>query len=129
VPESDLNRLTVGIMTLDKSATIVQLGLLTLLFVVTSSLWLVWQRSLLGIALGLTVIISIQLVASALAMRFGLVFNHTYNSLKSVAYLCAVLTWTFYSLRREATITLSLRGDDDLRLQEWNTELLKLLGR
>jgi hypothetical protein len=90
---------------------------------------MVWQRSLLGIAMGLIVIVSLQLVASTVAMRDGLPVANTYTTVKSLAYLCAVLTWTFYSLRHEAPIALSLRGDDDLRLQEWNTELLKLLGR
>lgn len=128
VPDSDLSRLTVCFTALDRSATIVQLGLLTLLFIVTSSLWMVWQRSLLGIATGMVIIVSIELVALTLSMRYGETFAQTYFSLKGYAYLCAVVTWTVYSLRREGTVTLSLRTDD-LRLQEWNAELLKLLGK
>jgi hypothetical protein len=128
VPDSDLSRLTVCFTALDRSATILQLGLLTLLFVVTSSLWMVWQRSLLGIATGMVIIVSIELVALTLSMRYGETFAQTYFSLKGYAYLCAVVTWTIYCLRREGTVTLSLR-DDDLRLQEWNAELLKLLSK
>ena len=66
---SDLSRLAAGILTLDRSATIVQLGLIILLFVATSSLWLVWQRHLFGIATGMAVIISIEVVTLALTTR------------------------------------------------------------
>ena len=125
---SDLTRLAAGILTLDRSATIVQLGLIILLFVATSSLWLVWQRPLFGIATGMAIIISIEVVALALTTRYGLVFANTYNWVKSVAYLCGVLIWTVYFLRREAVVPFTVWGDD-LRLQEWNTALLKLLSR
>lgn len=125
---SDLSRLAAGILTLDRSATIVQLGLIILLFVATSSLWLVWQRHLFGIATGMAIIISIEVVALALSTRYGLIFANTYTSVKSVAYLCGVLIWTVYFLRREVTVPFTVLGDD-LRLQEWNTALLKLLGR
>jgi hypothetical protein len=47
---------------------------------------------------------------------------------KSVAYFCGVLIWTVYFLRREAVVPFTV-WNDDLRLQEWNTALLRLLGR
>jgi hypothetical protein len=127
-PGSDLSRLAAGILTLDRSATIVQLGLITLLFVATSTLWLGWQRHLFGIAIGLAVIISIELVALALTTRYGLMLANTYNWVKSVAYLFGVLIWTVYFLRREVPVPFTVYGDD-LRLQEWNTALIKLLSR
>lgn len=127
-PGSDLSRLAAGILALDRSATIVQLGLITLLFVATSSLWLVWQRHLFGIATGMAIIISIEVVALALTTRYGLIFANPYSWVKSVAYLCGVLIWTVYFLRREAFVPFTV-GDDDLRLQERNTALLKLRSR
>ncbi|HEX9120774.1 MAG TPA: hypothetical protein VF840_09565 [Terriglobales bacterium] len=127
-PGSDLSRLAAGIVTLDRSATIVQLGLIALLFAATSSLWLVWQRHLFGIATGMAIIISIEVVTLALAARYGLIFANTYNWVKSVAYLCGALIWTVYFLRREASVRFTV-WDDNLRLQEWNTALLRLLGR
>jgi hypothetical protein len=127
-PGSDLSRLVFGIATLDRSAAIVQLGLITLLFVVTSSLWLVWQRHLFGIATALAVIISIEVVSLALNTRYGLMFADTYNWVKSVAYLCGVVIWTVHFMHREVPVSLALR-DDDHHLQEWNAALLKLLSR
>jgi hypothetical protein len=125
---SDLSRLAAAILTLDRSATIVQLGLITLIFVATSSLWLVWQRHLFGIATGMAIIISIEVVSLALSARYGLIFASTYNWVKSVAYLCGVLVWTVYFLRREAVVPFAVWNDDH-RLQEWNTALLRILGR
>jgi hypothetical protein len=125
---SDLSRLAAAILTLDRSATIVQLGLIILLFVVTSSLWLAWQRHLFGIAIGMAIIISIEVVALALNTRYGLMLTNTYNWVKSVAYLCGVLIWTVHFLRREASVPFAV-WDDNLRLQEWNTALLSILGR
>ncbi len=125
---SDLSRLVRGIVTLDQSATLVQLGLLTLLFVATSSLWMVWQRSLFGIAIGLTVVVSMELISLVLMGKYGKSFGSTYNWVKSLAYLGGVLTWTSYSVRRQVPVRLALRNND-LRLEEWNATLLKLLGR
>jgi hypothetical protein len=127
-PGPDLSRLAAGILTLDRSATIVQLGLIGLLFVATSSLWLLWQRHLFGIATGMAIIISIEMASLALATRYGLILASTYNWVKSVAYLCGALIWTVYFLRREASVPFTV-WDDNLRLQEWNAALLKLLGR
>lgn len=127
-PGSDLSRLTAGIVKLDQSATIVQLGLITLLFIATSSLWLVWQRQLFGIATGMAIIICIEVVSLALSARYGLIFASAYNWVKSVAYLCGVLIWTVYFLRREAVVPFAVWNDDH-RLQEWNTALLGVLGR
>ena len=124
----DLSRLAAGILTLDRSATIVQTGLIALLFVATSSLWLVWQRHLFGIATGMAIIISIEMSSLALAARYGLIFAGTYNWVKSVAYLCAALIWTVYFLRREVSVPFTV-WDEDLRLQEWNAALLRLLSR
>jgi hypothetical protein len=112
---------------LARSATIVQLGLITLLFVATSSLRLVWQRRLFGIATGMAVIISIEVVTLALANRYGLIFAHTYDWVKSVAYLCGAFIWTVYFLRREVPVPVTT-VDDDLPLQEWNAALLRLLS-
>ena len=125
---SELSRLVEGMVTLDRSATIVQLGLITLLFVASSSLGLIWQRHLFGIATGLAVIIIIEVVSLTIAARYGLMFANTYNWVKSVAYLCAALIWTVHLLRREASVPLAV-SDDGLRLQEWNTALLGLLSR
>jgi hypothetical protein len=125
---SDLGRLAAGMVTLDRSATIVQLGLITLLFIASSSLGLTWQRHLFSIATGLAVIISIEVVSLSIATRYGLIFASTYNWVKSVAYLSGVLIWTVYFLRREAPVRFTV-WDDTLQLQEWNTALLRLLSR
>ena len=125
---SDLTRLAAGILTLDRSGTIVQLGLIILLFVAASSFWLVWQRHLFGIATGMAVIISIEVVSLALSARYGLIFANTYSWVKSVTYLFGVLIWAVYFLRREAVVPFTV-CEDDLRLQEWNTTLLRLLSR
>jgi hypothetical protein len=126
--EAFISRLAAGMVTLDRSATIVQLGLITLLFVANSSFGLVWQRHLFGIATGLAVIISIEVVGLTIATRYGHMFASTYNWVKSVAYLSGTLIWTVHILRREAPVRLTA-WDGDLRLQEWNTALLELLSR
>ncbi len=127
-PGSDLSRIAAGILTLDRSATIVQVGLIVLLFLLTSALALPWQRYLFGIAAGMAVIISVEAVAIALTTRYGLIFANTYNWVKSIAYLCGVSIWAVYLLKREATPVI-LGGRDDFALSEWNAALLKFLYR
>ncbi len=127
-PGADLDRLAAGILILDRSATIVEVGLIILLFAATSSLCVRWPRYLFGVAAGLSIIVSIEVVSLALTIHYGLMYVSTYAWVKSVAYVCAVLTWTIHMLRRESAVTTTLPGDD-FRLQEWNDALLKLLSR
>jgi hypothetical protein len=61
-----------------------------LLFLACSSLSLPWHRHLFGIATGLTIVITIDVVSLAIALRYGQMFAMTYNWAKSIAYLCCV---------------------------------------
>jgi hypothetical protein len=124
----DLTRFATGVLTLDGCATVVQMGLIILLFLACSSLSLPWHRHLFGIATGLAIVITIDVVSLAITLRYGQMFATTYNWVKSIAYLCCVIVWSVYLLRREAR-ALIIVASDDLRLQEWNTALLKLLHR
>ncbi len=125
-PGSDLSRITEGILALDRSATIVQIGLIVLLFLLTSALSLPWQRHLFGIAAGMAVIISVEAVALAITSRYGLMFASTYNWVKSIACLCGVSTWAVYLVKSEASPVL-LGCREDFALSEWNAVLLKFL--
>lgn len=126
--ETSLDRYVATVATLDRCATVVQTGLVLLLFLASSSLSLPWQRHLFGIAAGLAIVITIEVVSLALSLHYGMMFAATYAWVKGVAYLGGVLAWTVYLLRRESN-SVSAIASDKLRLQEWNAALLKLLGR
>jgi hypothetical protein len=124
----DLDRVVAGIVSLDRCATVVEMGMIILLFFASSSLSLPWRQHLFGIVTGLSIIIAIEVVTLAITFRYGQMFATTYNWVKSVAYLCGVLIWTVYLLRREARASIAVAAED-LRLQDWNAALLKLLNR
>jgi hypothetical protein len=92
----DPNRLMFIVNVLDRVASIMQCGLLIGLFLFSASLGLSWRSYLFGIALGLGVFASVELVASAIRSETGYVYNTYLNYLTMATYHCCVLVWAFY---------------------------------
>lgn len=78
---------------MERSAEIVQGGLLFLLFVLSSFLGLQWRPLTLGIALGFGVVTSVNLAAFTIRARLGISSNDILSLASSAGYNCALLAW------------------------------------
>ena len=113
---------------LDRTALILQMGLLAGLFSFSRYLTLSWRNQVFGIALGLGVYATVDLVAAAILSQTGFLYATLLDYTSMAAYQCSVLIWIFYLLRRERN-----RSDDvsDLPthhdVEAWNEELERLL--
>jgi hypothetical protein len=111
---------------LDLAASILQCGLLFGLFFFSSYLGLSWRSYLFGIAFGLGVFASADLVAAAIRAQTGLLYYIPLNYFTMGTYQCCVLVWVFYLLAPERVTQYTLKTLPENDLEVWNQELQRL---
>jgi hypothetical protein len=112
---------------LDRTASILQCGLLISLFLFSRYFALSWRSHAFGIALGLGIFASMELASSAVWLRLGAFGNATVNLASMAVYNCCVLIWMFYLLAPERVPQSSLKKLPEYDLEIWNQELRRLL--
>ena len=124
-PGTETDRTVAGLLTLDTSSMIIQLGVLATLFVMSRMLVLGWGPLPFGIALGFGVMASVQLAVSLMRSYLGDGSTPGYVLLRPLAYNLAVLVWLFYAARRERRKPVSaLPPEADIN--RWNEALEKI---
>lgn len=113
---------------LDRCAMFVEFGLIVLLFVFAKSLALDWKECIFGIAAGICLMCSVQLVALTLRLRYGAAFAEVHAFAKPIIWITAVTIWAVYVFRSERARSniVTLR---DPELDEWNAAVLRFLNR
>jgi hypothetical protein len=127
-PGGDFDRFFSGLLTLERSVSIVRGGLLFLLFLVHASMGLRWSATRLGIALGFGLLSSIELATFSLESHFGGAMTSVLSLISSAAYNCAIVVWLFAVLRPANEHEPGLRPAL-WDVEGWNRTLLELLQR
>ncbi len=117
-----------GIFVVNRGAAMVQCGLLLALLLLARFLGLTWRRITFGITLGLGMLASVDVAASALRAEFtSAAARELLNLLTTGTYLVCVSIWTGYLFAPEhepaASPTIGPPGE----VETWNTELHNLL--
>jgi|SRR5579864_7316568 len=113
---------------LQQSVYIVECGLILLFFVCAGYFGLSWDRSSLGIALGLGISASVHLATWAVAANGGLVEQRYLLDMLNMAtnHVC-VLLWFYYLVVPHKTVSKSAAPLPENDLAVWNREVERLL--
>ncbi|HZQ21558.1 MAG TPA: hypothetical protein VFA89_02060 [Terriglobales bacterium] len=122
------NGIVQGLVVLERGLSIIQCGLLFLLFLFSSYFGLTWRHYVYGIGVGFGFFGTILLATAALHAQLGPSFDDFSNLIEPLAYNCSVLIWISYLLRPEP-VQRSINFKPTDGLQEWNHELLRLLNQ
>jgi len=122
-----LDRLASIIYLLDRAASITQCGLLVALFFLASYLHLSLRSHTFGIALGLGVLASVELVAAAIRSQLGYAGSTAINFLLTATYLICVLIWLYYLWAPERSPQFAVKAVPEHDLEDWNKELQRLI--
>ena len=127
-PAADRDFLYSWILLLNRSAMIVELGLMVLLFVLAKSLTLGWKECVFGIAVGMCFYCSVQLTAVSLRAHLQGAVASLYAIIKPLVGVTTMAIWTayFYRAERARDQVVPLRNT---RLGEWNAAVLQFLNR
>jgi hypothetical protein len=118
-------RLVFVVQLLNRTASILQCGLLCGLFIFSSHLGLSWRSPIFGIAFGIGILASADLIASAIRSQTGLAFQTPLNYFTLAIYHCCVMVWVFYLFAPERRYAAAALPQHDL--ETWNLELERLL--
>jgi ABC-type transport system involved in multi-copper enzyme maturation permease subunit len=123
-----MERAMSGIYVLSRTISLVQCGLLALLFLFSSHFRLSWRSYVLGIAVGLGTFSSVDLATAAIQVWSGPAAGiHVLLDFVTMGtYHCSVLIWLFYILAPEPA-QATVKQLPDVDLEKWNTELQRLL--
>jgi hypothetical protein len=109
----------------NRTAMILECGLLVTLFLFSAQLGLHWRSRVFGIALGLGIQASVELATAALRSQTGMVYQTPLNYCVMVSYHLCVLIWIFYLSAPEKSYAPTALPEHDL--ESWNVELERVL--
>lgn len=118
-------RLIFVVQLLNRTASILQCGLLCTLFIFAGHLGLSWRSHIFGIALGVGIQASADLAASAIRSQTGLAYHVALDYFIMAMYQMCVLIWVFYLFAPERSYAPKALPQHDL--ETWNLELERLL--
>ena len=117
-----------GLFAFEMGVSIVQGGLLFLLFVLHKGLGLSWSRHRLGIGMGFGVLSCMALALFTLRHHYGAEANMVLSLINSTAYDSAVLVW-LSALCLPETVRKAPPRPPKWDVEDWNRSLLELLHR
>jgi len=113
----------------DRTASVLQSGLLISLFLFSRYFALSWRSHAFGIALGLGIYASVSLATSSIWLHLGVFGNRALDLFTMATYHLCVLIWMFYLLRPERATSYVLNPPPKHDLDVWNNELQRLVQR
>ena len=128
VPGTSLYRMMNGVLVMDRSIQMVEVGLLLCLFFSSRLLGLPWRHYVYGIILGFGVCASISLVSAALRTQLGARYNRTNGYILGSAYLVELVIWTYY-FSAAKSVEVSSKPPSSTHLYDWNEALAGILHK
>jgi hypothetical protein len=129
-PSDGADLLLRGTFTLDRTASILQCGLLVVLFLFSRYFSLAWRTHAFGIAFGMGIFASVELATSAVWLHLAAFRAHGDNFVNLITmgtYHCCVLVWLFWLIRPEKSPSSAPTTLPEHDLEVWNQELDRLL--
>jgi hypothetical protein len=127
-PGADPARVMAGLLVLERSVRIVQVGLLSLLFVFAGFLRLRWPHYAFGAAFGFAIFCSVEL-ASVTVRTHDMWAHNKYILVEPLAFLAAQATWLFYLSRPEPEPASATKARTSPKVEGWDLALAELLRR
>jgi hypothetical protein len=125
-PGTSPSRLMAGLLVLERSVRMVQVGLLSLLFVLAGFLRLRWPHYAFGAAFGFAIFCSVEL-ASVTVRAHDMWAHNKYIVIEPLAFLVAQIIWLFYLARPEPVAAAETKASP--RMEGWDMALAELLHR
>jgi hypothetical protein len=115
-----------AVMVLEEATRTIEVGILIVLFMCTSAFGLHWRQSVFGIALGLGIFVSVELIAVTMRSQLSPATHNAFAVVRGLAYITSLIVWGTYMLLPERALDesqLPQRG----QLEQWNQAVLELI--
>lgn len=115
-----------SVIVLEEATRTIEVGLLAVLFMCASAFGLHWRQSVFGIALGLGIFVSVELIAVTIRSQASPAVNNEFAIVRILAYMTSLIVWGTYILLPEQVADeseLPQRG----QLEQWNQAVMELI--
>ncbi len=115
-----------SVIVLEEATRTIEVGLLAVLFMCAGAFGLHWRQSVFGIALGLGIFVSVELIAVTMRSQASPAANNEFAIVRILAYMTSLIVWGTYILLPEQAADeseLPQRG----QLEQWNQAILELI--
>ena len=127
-PFGDPNRIRTALFVMEQAGRILEVGLLLFLFSFASAFGLHWRQYVFGIALGLGIFVTVELVAVTMRVQFGPAAVSIFRIVRSVSYNSSLFIWIAYILAPELA-TQPSEMPKRAQLEQWNRAVMELIYR
>jgi hypothetical protein len=126
-PSGD-NGVAAVLLLTEEAARILEVGLITFLFLFSSVFGLHWRQSVFGITLGLGIPAVGELMAVTIAPHVGPAARQSLNLAHLVAFDFGLLLWLSYALMPER-LTSNTELPKQAQLEQWNRAVMELINQ
>jgi hypothetical protein len=125
-PVGEQSRIQAAFFLVEQVGRILEVGLLVFLFVFASVFGLHWRQYLFGIALGLGIFVTVELVAVTLRTQFGFHANSIFSMIRAISFNLSMFIWISYLLAPELAVSPS-EVPKRAQLEQWNKAIMELI--
>jgi hypothetical protein len=123
---AEQSKLAAGVMIVEEATRIIEVGLLMFLFLFSTAFGLHWRQSVFGMALGLGIFATVELVSITMRSYWGVTVNHALSLVRSTAFNISLMVWVGYLLAPEAE-TVETEVPHRAQLEQWNRALTEFI--
>jgi hypothetical protein len=123
-----LQSLANGVFVVEEAARVIEIGLLMFLFLFSSVFGLHWRRQEFGIALGLGIFVSVELINLTMSSRFGPVVQQSFGIMRGLSFDLSMLIWLGYILVPER-VAVQAELPKREQLEQWNRAMMELINQ
>jgi hypothetical protein len=119
-------RYVAAFLVVEESVRIIEVGLILALFLFSGAFGLHWRQSIFGIALGLGIFTTVELVAITMRAHFGFVATPALNIARGLSFDTSLLVWMGYLLVPERVPSQTAVPQSG-QLEQWNQAVKELI--
>lgn len=125
-PHGDPNRIRTALLIMEQAGRILEVGLLLFLFLFASVFGLHWRQYVFGIALGLGIFVTVELVAVTMRVQYGPAALSMFRIIRTISYNSSLFIWIAYILAPELA-TSPAEVPKRAQLEQWNKAIMELI--
>ena len=125
-PLGEHTRIVAAFYIVEEAARILEVGLLLSLFLFASAFGLHWRQYVFGIAVGLGIFVTVELVAVTMRVQFGITANPVFNIVRTISFNSSLIIWISYLLAPELATSPS-ELPKRAQLEQWNRAVMELI--
>jgi hypothetical protein len=114
------------VFVVEEAARVFEIGLLMFLFFFSSVFGLHWRRHEFGIALGLGIFVSVELVNLTMTTHLGPIVAQSFGIIRGITFDLSLLIWLGYILIPER-VAVRAELPKRVQLEQWNQAMMELI--